>query len=70
MDEFEDEFEPRKRPSMPPAAPAITITIGSPQPAMGSLEELAECSDEYTDDMDDYSKPNPMRALKAMLGKG
>lgn len=68
MDEFDfDELEPKKKPAPAPAmAPPITITIGSPAPA---LDALADC-EEYTDDLDDYSKPNPMRALKAMLGKG
>jgi hypothetical protein len=69
VDEFEfDELEPTKKPAPAPSmAPPITITIGSPAPA---LDALADCSDEYTDDLDDYSKPNPIRALKAMLGKG
>ena len=69
MDDFEFD-EPKKRPTAPPMAPAITITIGSSQPSpLGALEELAECEEdgEYTDDLDDYSKPNPMRALKAMM---
>ena len=67
MDEFEfDELERKSRPPAPPMAPPITITIGSPPPP---LEALADC-DEYTEDMDDYSKPNPMRAMKAMFGKG
>jgi hypothetical protein len=74
VDEFEfEDLEPKKKPAPAPAmAPPITITIGAPQPALGlgSLGELAECEDEYTDDPDDYSKPNPMRALKAMFGKG
>jgi hypothetical protein len=74
VDEFDFEEESKKRPpATPMATPPITITIGAPQPelGLGSLEELAECeSDEYTDDPNDFSKPNPMRALKAMFGKG
>lgn len=61
---------------MPMAQPMVSISICPPAPApmdpmlMDAIEDECEESDEYTSDMDDYSKPNPMRALKALLGKG
>lgn len=84
MDDFDQMWNPKSKrkddkeelPYLPPlpsmsTQPTITISIGQPAPAidpclLGGFEE----DDEFTSDPDDYSKPNPSRALKALLGKG
>lgn len=85
MDDFEKTWNPKppkkkeELPELPPlgpmtSQPMITISIGQPAPAidpglLGAIEDECEDSDEFTSDLDDYSKPNPMRALKALFGK-